>query len=155
MASNLTVEAPNFEKIADEAGDATSNAISILWAALNDTRAVERRDFRRASETISPKVLSIAPSASVDNLDLTGASVLSFTGASSVNVTGFRAPETNRTHILYCHVGGAGTMTFKQTATSESQNQLSMATGADVARATGAAIVFVYLNNKWREVART
>jgi hypothetical protein len=155
MATNQTVESPNFEKIAKEAGQFTSDAISLLWLTLNDTRAVERRDFREASEKLSPKVLTLEPSGNLNDLDTQGASVLSFTGASSVAVTGFRAPDTGRTRILFCHVNGAGTITFNNAATSETENQLALSTGANTARATGSGIIFVYLNSRWREVART
>lgn len=155
MATNQTVESPNFEKISKEAGQFTSDAINLLWAALNDTRATERRDFRRASETLEPKVLALAPSASVNDLDTEGASVVSFIGASAQNFTGMRAPETGKTRIIFVQVNGSGTITIKHNATSETANQLTTSTGADVARATATGIVFVYLNGKWREVART
>lgn len=155
MATNLSIESPNFEKISKEAGQFTSDAISLLWNALNDTRATERRDFREASEKVSPKVLTLAPSANQDDLDLQGASVLSFTGSAGVNVTGFRAPDTGKTRILFCQVNGTGTITFIHNATSETANRLFTSTAADVARATNTGIVFVYLEGRWREVART
>ena len=34
MATNLTIEAPNFEKIDEEAGEFTSSAINLLWQAV-------------------------------------------------------------------------------------------------------------------------
>jgi hypothetical protein len=153
MANNLTIESPNFEKIEKEAGPFTSDAISLLWAALNDTRKVERMDFRRASETLAPKVKVLAPSASVDNLDLEGASVLQFTGGSAQNLTGMRAPETGRTRVLVISVTGAGTITVKHNVTSESANQIVCSSGADTAVATNGGMVLVYLTGKWREVA--
>ena len=155
MSINQTVESPNFEKIGEEAGQFTSDAISLLWAAINDTRATERRGFRRSSEILAPKVLLMSPSANQDNLDTEGSSVVSFTGAAAVNVTGFRAPETGQARILFCQVNGAGTITFKNSATSETQNQIVTSTGADVARATNTGIVFIYLASRWREAART
>lgn len=155
MASNQTVESPNYEKISKEAGQFTADAINLLWAALNDTRATERRDFRQASDSLAPKVLSVSAAASVNNLDLEGASIVSFTGASAQNFTGARAPETGRSRILFVQVNGAGTITIKHNATSETGNQLTTSTGADTARATGTGIVFLYLGSKWREVART
>jgi hypothetical protein len=155
MAQNQTVESPNFEKISKEAGQFTSDAIALLWAAWNDTRATERRDFREASEKLSPKVLSIAPAVNTNNIDLEGSSVVSFTGSDSVNVTGFRAPDTNKTRLIFCQINGSGTITFVNNATSETENQITTSTGANVARAQHAGIVFVYLNGKWREVART
>lgn len=153
MASNLTIEAPNFEKIGKEAGQFTQDAIALLWAAFNDTRKTERMDFRQATDILAPKVLTLAAAASVNNLDLEGCSVLSFTGASAQNLTGARAPDTGKTRILIVFVGGAGTITVKHLATSESGNQFSNSTGADVALATGHGRIYVYLAGKWREVA--
>lgn len=155
MGFNQTVESPNYEKIAKAAGNWTADAINLLWIALNDTRSTERRDFRLASEIGAWKVLDLAPAGSTDNLDLQGASVLSFTGAGAQNVTGFRAPETGKTRIVLCQVNGAGTITFKHNATSETANQLVLATGADTARTQNQGIVFVYLASKYREVARS
>jgi hypothetical protein len=154
MASNLTIESPNFERINKEAGQFTSDAISLLWAALNDTRAALRRDFRSATEKIAPKLLSLAPSASVDDLDSQGASSVSFISGTQ-NFTGVRAPETGEARVLLIHNSGAGTITVKNTATSESQNQFATATAGDVALTTGKGIVFQYLSSKWREVARS
>lgn len=155
MAFNLTIESPNFEKINKEAGQFTSDAINLLWAALNDTRAQARRDFRQASEKLEPLVLSIAPSASVNNLDLAGASVVSFTGASAVNLTGMRAPETGKTRLVFIQVNGSATITAKHNATSETANQIVLSTGADYAISTGKGLVVAYLSSKWRELARS
>ena len=153
MATNLTIESPNFEKIAKEAGEFTSSAIALLWAAFNDGRATERRDFRRATEQLAPKVLSLAPTVAVSNLDLEGASVLSFTGSTAINFTGMRAPETGKTRIVFVQVSGTGTITCKHNATSETANQLTNKTGADVALTTALGLVYVYLATKWRQVA--
>jgi hypothetical protein len=153
VANNLTIESPNFEKITKEAGQFTSDAISLLWAALNDTRKSMRTGIRQAQETIQPKIKSLAPSASVDNLDLEGASIVSFTGANAVNLTGFRAPETGASRIVFVQVNGSGTITAKHNLTSETANRLSNTSGADVTLATGAGIIYVYINSLWREVA--
>jgi hypothetical protein len=153
VSTNQTVEAPNFEKIAKEAGNFTSDAINLLWSALNDTRATERRDFRAASEQVAPKVLTLSPSATVSDLDLDGASVVSFIGSSAVNFTGMRAPETGRTRVVFIQVSGSATITAKHNATSETANQLTNMSGADVSLSTGKGIIYVYLASKWREVA--
>lgn len=154
MASNLTIESPNFEKISKEAGQFTSDAISILWAALNDTRAALRRDFRLATEKLAPKALSLSPSGSVDNLDSQGSSTVSFVGGTQ-NFTGVRAPETGEARVLLVHNSGAGTITVKNNATSETANRFHTSTGADLALDTGAGVVFQYLASGWREVARS
>jgi hypothetical protein len=153
VASNLTIESPNFEKINKEAGQHTADAINLLWAALNETRKDERVHYRLASEQIAPKVLIQTPSASVDNLDLEGASIVSFQGSNSVNLTGFRAPDLNTSRVVIVHVSGAGTITAKHNVTSEALNRLSNASGADVTLATGGGIIFAYIAGAWREVA--
>jgi hypothetical protein len=152
MSNNLTIESPNFEKISKEAGQFTSDAISTLWSALNDTRKTERVDFRLARDLIAPKVLPLAASASVDNLDLAGCSVIQFTGSTAQNFTGMRAPETGVTRIVLIHNTGAGTITAKHNATSEATNRLSNSTAADVALATGASRLYIYLSSLWRDV---
>ena len=154
MATNLSIESPNFEKINSEAGQFTSDAVALLWAAYIDTRATQRRDFNK----LNPRLITITPTASVDNLDLQGfepITILSFAGSTAVNFTGMRAPETGKTKIVLVHTNGSGTITHKHNATSETANQLTLSTGADTARATAAGLIYLYLASKWREVART
>lgn len=153
MASNLTIESPNFEKISKEAGQFTMDAINLLWAALNDTRKNERIDFRMAKEIVAPKVLNIAQTANMDNLDLQGCSVLSFSGTSSVNLTGLRAPDTGDTRMVIIQVNGTGTITVKHNVTSETANQFFNKASADVTLATNAAGIWLYLSPKWRQIA--
>lgn len=156
MATNLTIESPNFDKISKEAGQFTSDAINLLWQALNDTRAAERRDFRQATEKLEPKFINPADGAgSIDNLDLQGASVVYFSGATGRNFTGARAPETGHTRLLFLQNSGAGTIVVKNSATSEAANQFVLSTGADYSMTTGKGIVFHYNGSKWREVARS
>lgn len=152
MSFNLTIESPSFEKISKESGQFTSDAISTIWSALNDTRKTERIDFRIASDIISPKVLTQNPSASVDNLDLSGCSVLQFTGSTAQNFTGMLAPETGKTRLVIVHVTGAGTITAKHNVTSEVLNRLSNSTAADVALTTGKSAIYLYLSSLWRQI---
>lgn len=152
MSSNLTIEAPNFEKITKEAGQFTSDAISTLWAALNDTRKTSRVGIRQAKETVAPKVLTVIAGASVDNLDLEGSSIVSFAGGAAHNFTGMRAPETGQSRVVFVQVSQAGTITIKNALTSETQNQFVTNTGADVAKTTGTGAVFAYLVDRWRQV---
>ena len=155
MASNLTIESPNFEKITTEAGNFTADAINTLWAALNATRSDLRIQTRLAKSQIEPGVLSVTAAASVNNLDLSESSVVSFIGGSAQNFTGMKAPETLKARVVWVQSSGAGTITVKHNATSETANQLTMATGADYSMTTGKGIIFVYLASKWREVARS
>jgi len=149
----MSKEAPNFEKIAIEAGTFTSDAISTIWDILQDMRLAVRKGTRRATEVIEPRVLEVNAAASVDDLDLAGASVVNFTGSSAMNFTGMRAPDTGKTRTVFVSVTGTGTITAKHLVTSEAANQLSMTAGVDKTLATGAGMTFVYLNGKWREVS--
>lgn len=155
MATNLTIESPNTERITKEAGQFTADAVGVLWAALNDTRASQRRGERLAREMIAPKVLTISAAASVDNLDTQGASVVYFTGTTAQNLTGFRAPETGQTRVLFIYIGGTGTITVKNQVTSEAQNRIQTSTNADVARTQYQGIILAYLGSRWCEVARS
>jgi hypothetical protein len=150
MPSQLTIESPNFEKIAEEAGQFTADAVGLLWAALNATRTENRRDFRKASDIIQPKILTLSPAASVNDLDLAGCSVVHFTGGTQ-NVTGFRAPETGATRVLILANTGGGTITVKHDVTSEAANRIVTKTGADV---TLTLMMLIYLASRWREVAQ-
>lgn len=154
MASNLSVESPNTEKITKEAGQFTADAIAVGWAALNDTRAAQRRDHRRATERVAPKVVTLTPAASVNDLDSQGASTISFTSGTQ-NFTGVRAPETGEARVLFVHNSGAGTITLVNNATSETANRFFTSTGANVSLSTGKGMIFQYLASGWREVARS
>jgi hypothetical protein len=152
MGTNQTVEAPNFEKINKEAGQFTSDAVGLLWAALNDTRKTDRIGTRLAQEQLAPKVIQVDAAASVNNLDLQGGSVVEFTGSSAQNLTGFRAPETGKSRLVIVYTSGSGTITAKHQVTSESANQLFTVGGADSTLSTGVGAVFVYLSSKWRQI---
>lgn len=154
-STNLTIESPNREKITKEAGQFTADAINTLWAALNDTRSQLRLLTRLARNVIEPGSLVLAPSASVNNLDLGEASIVSFTGGSANNFTGMKAPETGKARVVWVQNNQAGTITVKNSVTSETANQLVMSTGADYSMTTGKGIIFAYLASRWREVARS
>lgn len=157
MANNLSIEAPNFEKITKEAGPNTASAISTIWAAYNDTRKTERLHNAIVMSELFLKPMFIAAAASVDNLDIRGYSMLVFTGGTAQNFTGMIAPETGRAKAVFVLVTGAGTITQKHNVTSELTNRLVCSTGADIARATGTGIIYLYSpsNSRWDEVART
>lgn len=153
MSFNATIESPNYEKIGKEAGQFTSDAIALLWAALNDTRKSQRIGIRLATEMLQPKVLQVNAAASVNDLDVTGYGVVEFIGSTAQNFTGMRAPETNKSQIIVAITTGSGTITHKHNTTSETANQLDLAGAADSAQATRGAIVYCYLSSKWHEVA--
>ena len=153
MANNLTIESPNFDKIDEESGHFTADAVNLLWQALNETRAELRRGVRRATDMIEPKVLQITAAASVDNLDLQGCSTVEFIGASAQNFTGMRAPETGRSRVVVVYVTGNGTITAKHNVTSETASRLRNELELDTVLVTGTGTAYVYLSGQWRELA--
>lgn len=153
MASNLTIESPNLDKINSEAGQFTSDAINTLWLALNDTRKELRIGVRQAKESILPKVKTISPTAQVDNLDLEGAAILVFNGSSAVSWTGIRAPEPGKGQVVFVIVTGTGTITAEEShAGSTAAHQLTHTAAADIALTTGRGIVYAYVGQRWRQV---
>lgn len=153
MAVNLSIQSPDFERIKTEAGYFTRDAIMLLWLGLNDTRATETRDVAGLRAELRPAVLSLAPTAAQNNLDIRGYSVLSFTGSTSVNLTGMTAPDTDVCKLVIMQNSGTGTITIKNlSSSSESQNQFSSSAGTDVSLAAGAAKVWAYLAGKWRQI---
>jgi len=155
MANNLSIEAPNFEKIEKEAGQYTSSAINTLWGAMNDTRKTERTHFLITSSEVFVNPLLLSPSASVDNLDMRGFGLLLFTGSSAQNFTGIVAPETGRVKVIYVKVVGSATITAKHNVTSLAANRLALANSADYSMTTGKGLIIAYVNSLWQEIARS
>lgn len=151
MASNLQVESPAFDRIRKGDNTATEDGIRLLWFALNNLYRVESVDFQSASRTFKPAVKSDSPSVNQDNYDMGDATVLLLGQAGAFNLTGIRNGTSGRIVIIVNL--GAGTMTAKQAVTSDIFNQLQMAAAADKAVATNKAIVFIYLNSRWRELS--
>lgn len=135
-----------------ETGLETVQALQSLWFSFQNGIIDEGRNVQIAKDILEPKVLVSAPSASVDNLDLKGSSIVHFNGASSVNFTGMVAPAPNKARVVIVHVSGAGTITLKHNVTSTATNRLSLITGADTALATGKSAIFVYLSSLWRQI---
>jgi hypothetical protein len=132
-----------------ESGPATTQAIQSLSLALESAKIDLARSLQVAKDRIEPKTKTVAQSANMNNLALDGASVVHFTGASSVDLTGFVAPEPGRARVLIVFSSGAGTITMKHEVTSTAANRLDLITGADT---TLVGTVFVYLSSRWRQV---
>lgn len=150
----MAQEAPTLDygTIEQETGLTTSSSIQTLWKWVQNGIIDEARSVQIAKDILEPKVLVLSASASVDNLDLKGSSVVHFTGASAQNFTGMVAPAPNKARVVIVHVSGAGTITLKHNVTSTSTNRLSLITGADTALATGKSAIFIYLSGLWRQV---
>ena len=150
MSTNLAVVSPDFDDIREEAGLTTSNAIKLLWEVLNFEILQRRKGINRAINTLQGKITSDTSTANENNLDTLDSLVWWYNTASNINVTGFRNGVAGR--VIIVHNVGSGTITFKHNVTSDTANQLVLATGADTAVATGASIIFLYINAKWREL---
>lgn len=153
MATNLTIQSPNFDKIRLESGYFTRDAVMTLWEGLNDTRSTELADVTGLRAELAPKSLSLAPSGTTNNLDIRGYSILSLTGSVNESITGFWAPDTNVAKLLFVQNSGTATYTLSNlSASSESQNQIASKAGTDISLASGGAVGFVYLASKWRQI---
>lgn len=148
----MSSQAPDFAAVEREAGPETNSAFQTLWFGLQDAIIEEARSTQVSRDRIEPRVLASAPSANVDNMAIGEASIIHFTGASSVNLTGFVAPSPNKARVLFVYVSGSGTITLKHEATSTATNQLTLITGADTALATKGSAIFIYLASKWKQV---
>jgi hypothetical protein len=153
MAENLTIEAPDFNRIKKEAGDATRDACNTLWSVLNDVDATQRRGIRQSKEFIQPKTLTFAHTANMDNYEHENSTLLVFTGTAAVNLTGIRAPETNKSAILILHNTGTGTITVKHnSASSIAENRISMTAAADFTLSTAKSLILAYIGGIYRQI---
>ena len=152
MSNNLTVEAPDFDYIKQEAGVHTMDAIRALWYVANDEAKSRRTGVRLATERIEVKTIIASPGASQNNYDTTFATILRFDGAGAINVTGIRA--RNEGAIVIVLVLGAGTVTLmNNSGSSEATNRMLFHSGADKAVATNKAWMLTYENVRWRELS--
>lgn len=153
MAENLTIEAPDFERIKKEAGDATRDAANTLWSVLNSVDATQRRGIRRAQEFFQPKTTTIAHTANLDNYDHENASLLVFTGTAAINLTGIKAPESNKSAILVLHNIGTGTITVKHNSVSSiAENRISLTAAVDFSLAINKSLILAYINGFYRQI---
>ena len=151
MASQFTVEAPDFQRIKRETGVETESAITLLWRVANDEASVRRAGVRSATERLEPKRINLSPSAIQNNLDTEFATVLRFDGAASVDLTGLQARPDPTLIILL--VLGAGTITLKNASGSSlERNRIITSAGGDVAITTNRSVMLMYTNTRWREL---
>jgi hypothetical protein len=153
MAENLTIEAPDFERIKKEAGDATRDATNTLWSVLNAVDATQRRGIRKAQEFFQPRTLTFAHTANMNNYDHANSTLLVFTGTAAVDLTGIKAPESNKSAILILHNMGTGTITVKHNSGSSiAENRISMSAGVDFSLATGKSLILAYISGVYRQI---
>lgn len=151
MASQFTVDSPDFDRVYRETGVATRDAVTTLWRVANEEASARRTGVREAIERDAPKEIILSPGATQNNLDTEFSTVLRFDGSTSFNLTGLQArPEPT---IVYLVVLGSGTITVKNSsASSIDRNRILTYSGGDLVITTGLTAAFRYLNTKWREV---
>lgn len=151
MAQQLTIEAPDFDRVKRETGVSTRDAITTLWRVANEESGARRDGVRAAIERECPKEIILAPAGAQHDLDTEFATVLRFDGAAAFNLTGLQArPEPT---VVYLVVMGAGTLTVKnENGSSLDRNRLLTYSGGDLIITTGLTGTFRYLNSRWREV---
>lgn len=153
MAENLSIESPDFLRIRKGDSKATENAVRLLWFVLNDELASRRRGVRAAKDLELLKVLTIAPTANQDNLDMQGSGVLLINTTSSVNITGFRGQGVEGERITIHNIG-SGTITVPhESGSSEAENRVVTASGASKSVTTNKSLMLHYLNARWRELS--
>jgi len=149
-SEQLSIEAPEFDRIKKEAGLSTRDGIQLLWQVANQEAKERRRGVRLAQEREQRKVYVYAQAADLHNFDWDALGTVVFTGASSVTLTGLRNGAQGDT--VHLHVLGTGTVTLKhESASSDATNRLDTAADADVAVATGKTVCVQYLNSRWRQ----
>lgn len=151
MAENLTIESPDFDRVRKGDPHATEDAVKLLWYVLNNEIKTRRQNDRSIASRLSPGINTHAPSAAVNNFDVTGIGFLVYTGSTAVDVSGYRAGVDG--DILVIHVTGSATIThLHQSASSDAQNRIVTADGTSTAVATSKTLTLIYQNARWREV---
>lgn len=152
MATNLSVESPDFDYIRHETGLVTSNAIKLLWEVINAELATRRKGVARASNYLQGTITSDVSTAQEDNLDAKNSLIWWYNTASSFSVTGIRNGVEGR--IIFFHNVGTGTITFvNNSGSSDTTNRILTQSAGNVARATGKSFILMYINARWRELS--
>jgi len=153
MAANLTIESLDFDGIRKGNVQITGDAVEFLWLTLNDEARQRRRGVKQAVDRSERAVLGQAPAAGQNNLDIGNVSILNFTGAASVNVTGLLAPSAYVARRVLLIVTGSGTITLKpEHASSDALNRILTFSTGDLALATNQCAELIYLSGRWREL---
>ena len=150
MSDQLVIESPDFDQIRKLKGGAIEDAIRLVWFSLNEEISLRRQAVRQVRDMFQPKVRVDTTTSSQNNYDADGLSVVYFTGASNIDLTGIRNGYEGSIRIIYAT--GAGTITVKnQSASSDAANRIITQSAGDVSVTTNKAIILVYLASRWRE----
>jgi hypothetical protein len=152
MASQLTIESPDFDRIRKESGRATEDAIRLLWLVANDEASDRRTGVREAIERWEKKYIILAPTVNQNNLDTQDAAILRFEGASAVNVTGLKA-RVEGTIVLVSVLGSATITLMHDSGSSEARNRILFQAAANKAVATNRDVFLKYASSRWREIS--
>lgn len=150
MADNLSVQSIDEDAVRKESGPNTSDAVKLLWSALNEEIAARRRTGRDAKEVDEGKIKFTAPTSAQDDYDDERSTILYFTGSTNFNFTGLRNGVEGRRITLF-NLGSAS-ITLKHNASSQTANRLFLSSGADKTLSQGLSIMFGYINAGWREL---
>ncbi len=152
MATNLSVEAPDFDQIRKESGIITSNAVKLLWEVINYEIAQRRASVRAATIKLQGRATGDGATAQENNLDIEDSLVWYWSTASSFGLTGIRNGFDGR--VVFLHNIGAGTISLKnESGSSDAANRILTKTAGDTTIATNESAILMYINQRWREWA--
>lgn len=149
MATNLQIEAPNFDRIRKGDHHATEDAVRLLWLVTNNEISMRQQTVQQATNQWSPKVLASAPASQQDNFDPRDAVWLVFLSAAPFTLTGIRNGVEGRTLLIENLGAGAVTLAF-ESAASDAPNRIYTRLGTDHVLQTGQTALVGYLNQRWR-----
>lgn len=152
MASNLSIESPDFDRIRKGDFHSIEDAIKLLWYVANEEARLRRANDRRVENRLSPHIVRFSPAANQNNVDLEGAGLVIYEGSTAVNVTGYRAPAESG-DVLLVLVTGSATITHQnQHASSDAGNRMVFQGAADLGVATNRSLMLTYTDSRWREM---
>ena len=149
MATNLQIEAPNFDRIRKGDHHATEDAVRLLWLVQNNEISMRQQTVQQATNQWSPKVLASAPGSQQDNFDARDTVWLVFLSAAPFTLTGIRNGVEGRTLLIENLGAGAVTLAF-ESAASDVANRFYTRLGTDHVLQTGQTALVGYLNQRWR-----
>lgn len=149
MATQNVIESPDFNQIEKDAKRATRDAITLLWAVLNEEIKTRRQTVKDAKDTYAAKALNDAPTANQNNYDTGKATIFYFTGSTNFNLTGIRNGIEGK--ILLLHSTGSGTVTIVHASgSSDAANRFVTDTAGNLSLTTDQTAIAIYLNSRWR-----
>ncbi len=151
--SNKDLTPPSYSDIRSGNNHAVEDAIRTVFNGLVQEVSIRAKGVTKATDRFDKKVLELAPTVAINNLDYQNVGTLNFAGATAIDFTGIIAPDRDGA-IIIIHVTGSGTITVKhQSASSDADNRFVSASGADRALTTGKTLIIQYLSARWRDIS--